>query len=208
MCTYGLLTEERDGLPVLSTVLYLERCATPASPWRQLGPAGRVIHEFTFSVVRLWEEPVADWLAAGQVGLLPFVPFLSGATIDDLEPVAEALQEIPDPSQRDSSIFYTISFANRVFTPAVVNAFLRRNPMLDTFLRESPLYQEILEEGAEQEARKTILLIVEQRFPTLLAEAAKHIATITNIDQLRTITATLVSIQDEDAVRALFPLSR
>ncbi len=42
-----------------------------------------------------WEESVADWLASGQVGLLPFVPFLKGATIDDLEPVAEALQEIP-----------------------------------------------------------------------------------------------------------------
>ncbi len=81
--------------------------------------------------------------------------------------------------------------------------------MLDTFLRESPLYQEILEEGEMkglergrdqghvEEARQIILLIVQQRFPTIQSQVAEYLATITDLDQLRVIIAKLVLIQGQ-----------
>jgi predicted transposase YdaD len=231
MCTYGLLAEERDKLIVLSTAIYLEKCKTPTPPWRQLGPGGRVIRVFDYGVVRLWEEPVDDWLAAGQVGLLPFVPFLKGATISSLEPVAAALGQIPDPLERANSIYYTVAFAERVFTPAVVNSFLRRSKVLDAYLKESPLYQEILEKGlaegmsqgmaqgmAEGMAEgisqgevkalhNAILRIVRKRFSPLFAVAEAHLSTIANLPKLQEILDELPYAPDEAAAKQILGLS-
>ena len=210
LCTYNLLAEEQHHLPMLSTVIYLEKCATVSSPWQRLGPDEKPIHTFHFHVVRLWEEPVEEWLAAGQVGLMPFVPFLKGATIESLEPVAEALAQIPDPLHRSSSVYYMLSFAERVFTPAVVNSFLRRNPMLDTFLQESPLYEEILSKGREEgdlrTVREDINSILGYRFPHLKDEGAAHLTTIKDLDLLRQLVLQIAIVPDEASARAALGL--
>lgn len=74
---------------------------------------------------------------------------------------------IVEPVQSSSSLYYTIAFAKRTFGPGVINAYLRRNEMQDTFLREPPFYQEILAEGELtgelRGLRKSILALVQQR---------------------------------------------
>jgi predicted transposase YdaD len=210
LCIYGLLAEQRDDLVVLSTVIYLEKCKTPTPPWRQIGPGGRVIHTFDYNVVRLWEEPVEDLLASGQVGLLPLFPFLKGATLAMLEPVAAALEQIPDPAARANSIYYTLAFAKRVFTPAAVNVFLRRSQMLDQFIKESPMYQEIIDQGAEQgelrTLRRSILHVVQRRFAPLFAVAEAHVTTLTDPDQLQAILDDLPYAPDEAAAKHILGL--
>ncbi|MBA3824696.1 MAG: hypothetical protein H0X24_12480 [Ktedonobacterales bacterium] len=215
LCTYNLLAEEQyDDLVMLSTVVYFERCPTPTPPWQRFGPDGRVMHQFDYTVVKLWEIPVADWLSSGQVGLLPLVPFLKGATVADLEGVSEALEQIPDPLQRANTTYYTISFAKRVFTVPVVNDFLRRNKMIDTLIKESPFYSEIIELGREegvvtgelQSIRATIMRFVQKRFPDLTAEAEKHLATISDIPTLEAMIDVIPYVPDAAAARAALGL--
>jgi predicted transposase YdaD len=84
---YMVLIWLREQTKVLSVVIYLSKTKTPTSPWQLEGPGGP-INTFHFQVVKLWEEPVDEWLASGQVGLLIFTPLLKGATLDTVATAA------------------------------------------------------------------------------------------------------------------------
>lgn len=210
LCTYALLAMARDHVKVISRVIYLEKCATPSTPWRVAGPDGTII-EYHFQVIKLWEESVDDWLASGQVGLLPFVPFLKGATVASLDQVIAELEAIVEPVQRSSSLYYTIAFAKRTFGPDVINDYLRRNEMLDTFLRESPFYQEILAEGEKtgelRGLRESVIALVRQRFSAIVQEAEARLAHIDEPEQLRELVVQVATAPDEAAVRQALGMS-
>lgn len=70
---YNDLLSRAAGLPVHSVLLLLRRKAHATDQtgvYQQRGTGGRLIHEFHYTVVRVWEELV-DRLLAGGVGLAP-----------------------------------------------------------------------------------------------------------------------------------------
>lgn len=167
------------------------------------------------------EPPKAKGKSPGNFALHLF-PFLKGATLATLDPVVAALDQIPDPAQRSSSLYDTIAFAERVFTPATVTTFLRRNVMLDKLIKDSPFYQEIrkeglaegrtegLAEGVEQgqlhTLRRSILRVVQRRFTPLFAVAEAHISTMTDVDRLQVILDDLPYAPDEAAAKHILGL--
>lgn len=88
--------------------------------------------------------------------------------------------------------------------------------MFRDILRESLIYQEILEEGAEQERarriqeqREMLLNIVQLRYPELLELAKQQAESIKDAETLPSVNLKLIAAQSsEDAKRTLQNLSR
>ena len=149
LCTYALLAYEREKLPVLSIVIYLLPCRTPTPPWVMSGPEHAII-TYDYRVVRLWDESLDDWLTAGLSGLLIFAPLLKGASLERMDEIVGAFENIADPVQRNNSLHYLIQFANRRFGVQAVLDYLEGNPVLDQFLQDSELTQIFIQRGLEK----------------------------------------------------------
>lgn len=214
MCQYCITAYLREKRIVLSTVIYLQPCATPTSPFTMEGPDGNIL-TFHYQVVRLWEIPVEEWLNAGQPALLPFVPLLKGATVAVIEPAVQQLEAaIPGVIDRGNIINYLLFFASRAFDAAVLTQYLEEHNMLtEKYIVESPWYQYILHQGEEQgekigqkqgEAkglRDAIMTLVTRRFPDIGGELATHIAAITDPARLQEIVVLVGTAPDAATVR-------
>jgi predicted transposase YdaD len=155
MCQYAITAYLRDRWIILSTVIYLQRCKTPTPPFTMNGPNGNIL-TFHYQVVRLWEEPVEEWLNAGQPALLPFVPLLKGATVEVIAPAVQQIDAaIPSVLDRGNIINYLLFFASRAFDAAELTKYLEDHNMLtEKYIVESPWYQYILHQGEEQGRRQ------------------------------------------------------
>lgn len=143
----------REQTPVLPIVLYLFPTSVPVMPWRMDGPEG-IIALLNFRIIKLWEEPVAEWLATGQSGILIFTALLKGATIESFGQAADTLLQLPDVDERGNALNFLVMFAIRKFGRDPVLAYIKEHLMLDTFIAESEWYQEILRRGtAEGQAK-------------------------------------------------------
>ena len=225
LCQYAVLTYQREKIPVVSVVIYLEKCATPPIPWTMRGPDGDIL-TFHFQVVRLWEEPVEDWLQSGQVALMPFVPLLKGATLDVLESAINAMSTIEGPTTRGNAINYLLFFASRKFGEELLRQYLEDHRMLsEDYIVESPWYQYILRKGLQDGVqqgmqqgeeigkhagemialRDAISALAARRFPALEAEMRALLPNITDAAQLRELVLLVGTAPDEDAVRQGLP---
>jgi hypothetical protein len=134
----------------------------PASPWQVDGPDGPVV-TLHFRSIKLWEEPVEEWLTAGEQAPLIFTPLLKGATLENVGAAATQIQGLPAPVERGRAINYLVLFAIRQFGRDAVLAYFKENAMLDTFITQSEWYQEILQCGELRMAQR----VLEGRFGTV-----------------------------------------
>ena len=78
--------------------------------------------------------------------------------------------------------------------------------MFQDILRESPIYQEIIEQGLEkgiQGQREMLLGFVQMRFPELLALAKQQTEGITDPDVLPSVSHKLLAVQTIEEARQL-----
>jgi predicted transposase YdaD len=95
--------------------------------------------------------------------------------------------------------------------------FKRRFNMFQDILRESPIYQEIIEQGLEkgreegriQEQREMLMRLVQLRFPELFALAKQQADGITNPEILPPVNFKLLDVQTlEEARRILLSINK
>ena len=93
--------------PVLTTVVYLlPEAARGAEDAFRVHLSGRVVNEWRFDVVRLWEIEASTAMQSGLPGPLALVPLLRGG--NDAAVLAEAarrLDALPGPGARDAMRF-------------------------------------------------------------------------------------------------------
>ena len=75
--------------------------------------------------------------------------------------------------------------------------------MFQDILRESSIYQEIVEEGRIQEQREMLMRLVQLRFPELLALAKQQADGITNPEALPPVNFKLLDVQTIEEARQL-----
>jgi predicted transposase YdaD len=143
----------REKVPILPIILYLVPTSTPESPWQLDGPMGP-INTLYFNVIKLWEQPVEEWLTGGANAALIFTPLLKGATIESMAQAAELLGTIPGAAERDNALNYLVLFAIRKFGEQMVTQYIKEHAMLDTFIIESEWYQIILDRGTREGIEK------------------------------------------------------
>lgn len=214
---YNVLASRlNDYVPVVSCVIYLQKSKdVPRSPFVRTLPGGRVTTRFYYTSIELAKIEAETLLATNRPGLLPLLPFTKGGksrkTVDIM---VERLVE-----KRESDLLWIgLSLVGRVLTKSSDLEWLRRRKaMLNDFLKESLLYQDVVAQTrgeVEEEAKKKIAEIearaaaetrakiaAEARAKTAaeaaaeMAEAAAEMAEVTAREFLGVITTRFPALE-------------
>jgi predicted transposase YdaD len=176
---YAALAEQGYQLPVYPVVVNI------LPP-----PAGTVIadrYEAAFlgltarreyRVINFWEVDAESVLHPPVPPLLPFVPAMRGG--DSEWVVRQAVQLLRADEQLSELEPLLAYFARFVLDSRLVQQILRWDMVV---LRQSPWYQEILEEGRREGRRESLQRILEYRFGALPDDLTSRLAALTS-DQL------------------------
>jgi predicted transposase YdaD len=110
--------------------------------------------EYSYTVIRVWEERRQPVITAKLVGLYPLLPLMKGEDVKEspeqaLKKCIDAVQEIDDESLRQDLLAAMAILAGGKYPPELVLSMIRREMVM-----ESPIFQEwVREERAEAEAR-------------------------------------------------------
>jgi predicted transposase YdaD len=214
---YNVLASRQYGhLPVYSYVIYLSKAGKIAeAPLVRTFPNGDEIHRFFYRVIKLWEIPAEALLQTGGIGVLPLVTLTDGGKQPEV--VKEMIDRLAVAEEYDllaiSEVIGGLAFRN---SPEL-EWFKRRFSMFQDILRESPIYQELVEQGLErgreegriQEQREMLIRLVQLRFPELLALAKQQADGITNPEVLPPINFKLLETQTiEEAKQLLLSVNK
>jgi len=230
---YSTLAYRYYERPICSVVIYLRKGGEVAtSPLIRTLPDGEEFLRFHFRVIQLYEIPYEELMEKDLPGLLPLVPLAKGgAKREVIEQIIARLSPQEGPARKEL-LALTRLFASLALKSLVDQIWLRRRfEMLKDILRETPAYQEILEEGREeglekglregleeglakgreqerqrrlQSLRQKLLEIVQTRFPRLKTTAKGLVAVIEQPDRLEDLLIRVASASTTDEAREAF----
>lgn len=152
MLEYGMRLYERDHLPILSVVIFLQRTSTLPTPPVVIDLDGEELVRYRYFVIRLWEVPQERILEKPYPVLWPLVGLMAGATPDNVAAVGQQIadtQEIKTPL-KEELVGYLGLLAGIQLGNAEVRAALRRHPMVNELWQHSSVAQALKEEGREE----------------------------------------------------------
>ncbi len=161
---YNVLAHMKYDLPVLSYVIYLLESKTlPPSLLIWRFPDEQEQLRFSFDSIHLAQFSVEDLLIMDLSGLLPLLPLTSnGANSEQIERMFHTIENAQDLAASDKKelqlIGYTLaSLIYRKKSPEEQAWLIRRFNDMHEILRDTPIYQAILQEGRQlgvQEGRQ------------------------------------------------------
>jgi hypothetical protein len=178
----GLLSE-RERVPTVSVVFYLRPDGyRPMNGTFQLEALGGPTQQVWVREVRFWEEePDASWEEAP--GLMALYPLCRhGKTPRQaVTHAAAAIARASAGARQRADLLTVLGIFGRLAYPELDTfALIGREQM-----KESPAYQEIVDEGRVEERRANILFILVQRFGTEAAEQVRaDVQTIEDLTRL------------------------
>jgi len=194
MLWYNVALDHRHGAPVTSVVVLLRPEANATNitgRLRRTGPDGRVYLDFTYGVIRVWEEPLEALLNAG-LGLLPLALLTNEARADlpaAFQQVEERLKEANLPAERVNDL-RAISFVllGLRYSDDVIRGLFKGV----TAMEESTTYQYILRKGeargiqlgAVAELHKVLLRQGRQKWGAPSEEVEATIRGISDLERL------------------------
>ncbi|TMD92899.1 MAG: hypothetical protein E6I79_04385 [Chloroflexi bacterium] len=183
-------------LPVYSSVIYLKSDGeVPKPPLIWKIPGDREVLRFHYLSIELGELYTKEIRQTGRVGLLPLLLMTKdGARHEVVEEVITGLEV----AEQYDLLPITKLLASLVLKSEADQVWLeRRFALLDEILRNTPAYQKILKEGraegleeglekGRQEAlqreiqrqREALLDVIRARFPKIVRQAKKQVASI------------------------------
>lgn len=236
MLLYNRIIHQQVGRIVYSKVVYPFEVVTPTPPYEEFGPDGRRIVAFDYDVIKLWEIPAETILQQRWFGLYPFVPLMQGGAMNaSLERASVGVQQIADRRARSNAMLYLFLLARRQMPTDLIVIFWRSHPMYDEIVKESPFFEEILQEEAARESsffkelvrksplyqeilhegeelgelrvlREVALRLIKRHYPDLEEAARSRLEAIEDTDQLQQIIDGLDDAQDLAAARAALGL--
>lgn len=217
---YNVLARSEYGLPVVSWVIYLLRDGNvPQSPLRWTTPGGQEVLEFHFGVIEVAKLSPEELLHMAQPGLLPLLPLTRGGAKRE---VVQTMFAGLEAAGRTDLMSIGGTIASLVFNrenPVELDWLNRRLHKMHDLLRESPFFQEILQEGREEglqeglqkglqeglqklhqeklEAlRETLLKVVQARFPKVVRLAKGQAAIIDDLETLEDLIVKVSTAQN------------
>jgi predicted transposase YdaD len=221
MLRYNVLIRSEYSLPVLSCVIYLLRDGNvPETPLQWTVPTGQPVLDFYFESIRVGEWSSEELLQRGEPGLLPLLPLTRGGTSRQM--TAMMFTSLEAAGQKELMAIGG-SLASLMFNRenrADLAWLHRRLREMHNLLRESPYYQEILQEGREEGLkegleeglekgkleglRTSLLAIVQARFPKIVRLAKGQAAIIDDPKELESLAVKVSLAQNaQEARRAL-----
>ncbi|MFQ5594560.1 MAG: Rpn family recombination-promoting nuclease/putative transposase [Anaerolineae bacterium] len=200
MRAYAGLAHERYGEPIYPVLVNI--LPPPAGvdiPTRFESEFLGLVARQDYRVVNLWEVEAQWVLDLELLPLLPFVPVLRGGQdLSLLKRAVTRLRAEPALSELEPLLAF---FASFVLETEFVRQIMRWDMAI---LRESPWYQEILEEGREQGRREDVLQILEYRFGEVPAEIEDALGGA-DLEQLERLFGVALRTTTLDEFRAHLP---
>src|SRR5712692_501670 len=220
-----LASRQYDYVTVYSYVIYLKDCGNvPQSPFIRESRRGKEIVRFHYDIIELHKITAEEIQETELVGLLPLLPLTKdGAKREVIEDMITRLIA----AEQTELLWIGYALAAK-FMRHDLHWLRRRFSMLGDFLRDSPVYQEVLEEGLEkglekgrveglakareetmQQQRRALLDIVIERFPELVRQAKKDADAIDDPAILLRLIVKMGTVKNvEEAERLLLALSQ
>lgn len=191
MRAYIALAEEKYGLPVFPVLVNI------LPPSSQTEIPARFESNFLglqsrqdYFVVNLWEVDVETVFERSLDTLLPFVPILKNG--GDPEMVRRALAELQQHEELVELESLLGFFASFVLDTELVSQIMRWDM---TVLRESPWYQEILQEGEQRGEKSLILRQLTRRIGSIAPELETQIRNL-SLEQLESLGEALLDFSE------------
>jgi predicted transposase YdaD len=193
MLQYNVLTYCKYRIPVFSIVVLFRKEAD--------GPAitGRVQYgdlDFRYTVVRLWELPVADLLAA-PLALVPLAPLadLSGSSVEAVVAQMEARWDTEATAEeRGMLATATLLLMGLKYSSEMALELLKGVKGM----KESTTYQALLEEGRVEGERKSLLVVGTKRFGTPGAATQAKLDALNSSEQIEALLARTAEVESWD----------
>ncbi|MGH2415047.1 MAG: Rpn family recombination-promoting nuclease/putative transposase [Microcystaceae cyanobacterium] len=183
MRAYAALAEERYNLPVYPVLINI------LSPSKTVGIVDSYESQVfglqarqDYRVINLWEVDAQIVFQQPLLSLLPFVPVLKGG--DEVAVVQQAVQLLRADEQLNELEPLLAFFASFVLSTPLVQQIMRWDMAV---LRESPWYQQILQEGEKRGLLSGIELGLELKFGSQGLQLMPEISQITDLDTLTAI---------------------
>ncbi|AGY59494.1 DUF4351 domain-containing protein [Gloeobacter kilaueensis] len=200
MATYALFAFNRYGqVPEQVLVLLIDSPASRSVP--DCFTAGGVRVEY--QVIRLWEIDPQPLLESGLPGLMPLVPLMAGQNVVPLLDASIGVieQEIESAQER-AEVLSVMALLASLRNRRMIQEYFRSQGMKD-LLRETPLFQEMVQEEVQQAVQaaklQTLLHQLGRRFGPLPEELQRQLEAVTDAEQLeRLIDAAIDAVQLED----------
>jgi predicted transposase YdaD len=205
-----IASTEHDYLPVYSYVIYLkDNGPVKQPPFIKNFPNGEQIHRFNYKCIELYKITAQEVLDSGLLVLLAFLPLTKGGKEpDNIEQMIERLIA----ANEIDLLAVSYPLGGLVFDKEPEREwFKRRFKMLQDVLKDSWVYQELIEEGLEKgrqqelEHQKQILLdIVASRFPEIASRVERQMLNIDDLAILRPLFVQVSLAQNAQEVMQLF----
>ncbi len=211
MWEYNALATSTYKCPTDSFVIYLKRCKVPKPHFTWKFPTGKTVHVFQFEVIKRWEVPFEALKDAGMAGLLPLMVLAKGGKNRTVvEEAITAIKTVEDEDTRDL-LSLTYIFAALAFAKEADRHWLKRRfAMFEDALKDSWAYQEILQEGKQQERLVSLQLqrqvfdsLVQDRFPHIVKLANERSNTIDKPEVLQALILRLLKVKTEEEARRI-----
>lgn len=203
MRAYAALAEEKYNLPVYPVLINI--LPPPETLQIVRGYESQVLGlqaRQDYRVINLWEVDVEIVFQQPLPSLLPFVPVLKGG--DDAAVVQQAVQLLRGDQQLNELEPLLAFFASFVLSAPLVQQILRWDMAV---LRESPWYQQILNEGRQQELLSGIELGLELKFGSEGLQLMPEISQIADVDVLTAIRSGLRTMNTLEEIRCIYRVS-
>jgi predicted transposase YdaD len=204
MRAYAGLAEEKYKLPTYPVLINILKTGDAEIPTRfESNLAGLEVRQ-DYRVINLWEVDVKIALEQPLPSLLPFVPILKGG--EDESIIREALRLLQADEQLNQLETVLAFFATFVLDSSLVQEIMRWDM---TVLRESPWYQEILQQGEQQGEQKgekkdrlsSIELCLEVKFGNEGLKFMPKISEISDLETLKTIQRSILTVESLEELK-------
>ena len=214
---YNAFASCKFDCTVISFVIYLKKESKVVEPplVRAL-PDGQQVLRFDYTNIKLWEIPTDDLRSVGSVGLLPLLSLTKeGGKTEIVDEAIVTIEQLSaNEDQKANLLSITLTLAALALENEKDRGWLRRRfRMYQDILRDSEIYQMIMQEGIEegiekerqlqqqqklQDQRRTIQRIVQTKFPKLARLAIEQTNSITDSAKLEDLIVFMGLSQTEE----------
>ena len=189
MLDYWVRLYRRYRVPITQTLILLKESASA----RRLTDTFQVENtQHHYRIIRLWEETPETFLQ--NPALLPLASLCQASSPNQLlGKVAEELAKIEPTTERNQIAACTEILAGLRFKKTLIKQLLREDIM-----RESVIYQDILQQGEKRALKMSILDVLEARFGSSPPDVNSQIEALTP-EQLRgllRVASTCVTVDE------------
>jgi len=189
MLAYHARILDRYRLPVYPVVVYLTQTDRPIETTYSSYVGDKHILTFNYDVIKVWELKSKTVFKNELCGLYALTPLMPDADLAECR--AKMIEAVEHNLISASSYMCMATFARLKYSKEVV-----KNMIEDKLLKQSPFYEDLIEDVGGDRVEKSIITVLSARFGSVSARMSERIHSLrernsTLLDELVRIAATV-----------------